>query len=202
MQSFPFPVLILVVSMALAAAQPVTAWAQEDLDLEPVADPDSGSNDELIIEDDSIHERAHHVDGLVHLGFWGRFNLGIGAWYHHVILPDGFLDKLNDEVSVLGGVNIDYYSDNFGFCSITFGRITPMAGIQWDFHFTEQWTAYGNLKAGYGFGFAGSGPCGIGSFSTFEADVAAGAYWNFTEGMAVRMEIGRFGLAGGLRIDL
>ena len=178
-----------------------------------VAPQTAEAKPDWIIKDTSIHEsRDNKLDIVGHAWFFGATTIGAGVWYSIPVVPDGFLPMLNDSFAVEFGGFLTYWHDSitygFGDCSYTYYRISPLAGVRWDFMLTPEWTVFGLAKMGFNYGFGSNFDCGAGNtaarpdISGITADGGVGAYWNFSQDMALRLEGGPFGLNVGISINM
>jgi len=164
----------------------------------------------MTIKDTTVHEsRPTKVDITGMAGFFGFFDVGVAGWYSFPIVKDGFIPPLNDSFNVELGAAFDYAYKDWGAYHYNHARLAPMGGVRWDFYLNKSWTVFAKAKAGLGYRFGGvdcGTACGV-AFSGpsrvyFAADGGAGAYWNMSEKMALRMEFGYLGVAIGLSINM
>jgi hypothetical protein len=177
-----------------------------------VATGDSARAEEGIIKDASVHDtRPTKLDVTGSLGFLGDFGIGVAGWYSFPIVKDGFIKPINDSFNLEFGAALDYAWSDYGYglgyrCDYNYYGITPMGGVRWDFYLTKSWTVFGKAKAGIGYRVASADCAGFSSSeyggTHFVPDGGAGAYWNFSEGMGMRFEVGYRGGSVGLSIDL
>lgn len=175
------------------------------------ASADTVRAEEGIIKDASVHDvRPTKLDFTGSLGFIGDRDIGLAGWYSFPIVKDGFIPPLNDSFNLEFGAAVEYAWSNYGYfgyhCDYNYYGVTPMGGVRWDFYLTKAWTVFAKAKAGIGYrvlkedcpGFDDSGRGG----TTFVPDGGAGAFWNFSEGMGMRFEVGYRGGSVGLSINL
>jgi hypothetical protein len=137
------------------------------------------------------NNQTHNVQTLDLVGVLGWFGLGAGVHYALPLVTDGFLPKVNDSFDLeLSGYLLYWY---YGYGD--FAGIAPLAGVRWKFHLTPEWTVFGLAKAGLLIGVNHSE-------LVFVPQPGVGAYWHFTKGMEVRMDLTYLGLSGGLSIDM
>jgi hypothetical protein len=162
---------------------------------------------EMIIKDDSVHtDRPVKLDITGSVGFLGYNRIGLAGWVSMPIVPDGFIRPINDSFNLEFGATMDYAFRTLGAnCDYSYVDLAPMAGVRWDFYLTEAWTVFGKLKAGVGNQFGGAECNGIKyndySGLHFVSDGGVGAFWNFSEGMGMRFDLGSQGIAVGLSIN-
>lgn len=154
--------------------------------------------------DTSTHTRKSTVDVFIPIGFLGTTHYGLGGWYGYPIVPDGFLPMLNDAFYIEGGAAVEHFSDSIGWistCSVTWNRVTPMAGVRWDFNITPKFTAFATGKLGYGIGFGDKVDCGSvkwtsgstgASYSEVATAFGVGGYYRLTDAWAFRFDVGNW----------
>jgi hypothetical protein len=177
------------------------------------ATPDVARAEEGIIKDASVHaSRPTKLDVTGSLGFLGDTDVGLAGWYSFPIVKDGFIPPINDSFNLEFGLAMDYAWSNYyvsSRCDYNYYDVTPMGGVRWDFYLTKSWTVFAKAKAGIGYRVSRDTDCFGTRVSTSEyggvqviPDGGAGAYWNFSEGMGMRFEIGYRGGSVGLSFNL
>lgn len=145
---------------------------------------------DLIIKDAGSTSRPMQVDVVASVSWW---DVGMGGWFAYPILPEGFIKPLNDSFCIEGGIVATYF---YGWGYYNFFAITPLAGVRWNFFLTEDWTVFATAKVGARIGFERH-------TSNFWGGGSVGGYWNFSDSMALRLEVGApFGLQAGLSFNL
>lgn len=176
----------------------------------------SAAADMIIKQADQVHaEQTVDVVGL--LDFIGTMRLGVGGWYGIPIMPQGFIQPINDAFFIEFGAYLEHdrYSwGAFGYdCTVSWNRLSPLGGVRWNFYLTPDWTVFATTKMGYGIGFGDSVSCDgtYGSYSNvdsgvdyseFIVDGSAGAYWNFSEAWSMRLELSYIGPVVGAGFKL
>jgi len=164
----------------------------------------------LTIKDTGKHSRPRQLDIVANGGIVGYSHIGLGGWFGIPVLPDGLIEPLNDALFVEFGGFIEHYSWS-SFCDYAWNRITPMGGARWNFYLTPEWTVFATAKAGYGIGFGDSVECGgfynysdssDVAYTEIAVDMGVGAYWNLSEKLQARFEIGYFGAVVGIGMPL
>lgn len=162
-----------------------------------------------IIRENATHDRQQWNVFAV-AGFWGVYtHFGVGAWYAYPIVPEGFLPKVNDAFFIEAGGAVERFNYGATGCNDSWFRVTPLGGVRWSFYFTDEWSAFGTAKLGYGLGFGDSSDCDVlgtnavnVSYSQFAIDGAVGAQWQFSDAWAMRFELGYLGATVGVGSDL
>ncbi len=156
--------------------------------------------------DSSPQTRHHMLSFFAVLPWYYGFGVGLGVRYAIPIVPQGFIPKLNDSVELEFGADIftayyyDYaYGPNFGGGYSYTALAIPLEG-RWTFHITDRFSAYGKAGVGWALGF--------GPYDRFRPGYGGGLYLIFCPGVlfkvsdtiALRAEVGNFGLRGGIGI--
>ncbi|MBN1961661.1 MAG: hypothetical protein JW841_12000 [Deltaproteobacteria bacterium] len=150
--------------------------------------------------------RRHTLDFSLLFGYlFGSYkHLGVASWYGLPILPDGLIDEVNDALFLEAGGAFEYFNFTFAACDEKWWRITPMAGVRYQFYLTHDWSAFATTKVGWGIGFNHKADCGLtkASVSNFAWDASIGAYWHFSENWHMRLEFGAYSLSPGIGFQL
>jgi len=137
----------------------------------------------MIIKGQACHAREMQLSGMLELGFNYTMKLG-SRRVAYPIMPQGFLPMLNDSFYLEGELALQYHWYSVGFASASFGNIQPLVGGRWNFYLTPDWTVFSAMKIGFNVGLANN----VGA--SFAWEWTAGAFWNFSKSMALRMEFG------------
>ncbi len=172
-----------------------------------IAGPASAGDSFLV--DSGTHSRASTLDFYIPVDglFIGTYtHFGVGVWYGYPIVADGFISALNDAFYIEGGAAVERYSWSVGWgsnCSESWWRVSPMAGVRWDFNITPKFTAFLNAKLGYGVGFGDNYDCGGvkytgsgASLSEVKYITSVGGYYRFSDSWALRFDLGNFDAVG------
>lgn len=157
------------------------------------------------IKDRSVHEsRPMGLSAMVYIPWWYGIGIGVNARFEIPIVKDGFIPSINDQISLEPSLAIGYRSRNYGWVGaerLKFIDITPAIYAMWSFHITPKFRPYGALGLGYNIGvwlndddFGGRDVNG----GFFYFDLAAGLFYNFSEHIALRAELGAQGPKVGL----
>jgi hypothetical protein len=128
---------------------------------------------------------------------------GFGFRYAYPIMPSGFMPQLNDSFEIEPGIDLGFNS--FGFAGGSGTIIAVPVDVRWTFHFSDRLAAYG--KAGVGLGFVNYsysytllGTRYASSVSSIipVINTAVGGLFNITDALALRAEVGTWGLKAGL----
>ena len=161
---------------------------------------ESAAATKWLVKDKSVHDtRPTRVDVEATVGFIGYFGGGVGGWFVLPIVPDGFIPALNDSFSLEMGVTFEYHR---WAGSYSYVRIVPLGGVRWDFHLTKDWTVFAKAKFGWELGMAESGWSETNRVGGPAADFGLGAYYHFTKGVALRLDLGNFGASAGLSFEI
>jgi hypothetical protein len=145
----------------------------------------------------SIRDRSHHERPLM-LSFFGAvmpeyafgdvvYPIGYGGAVRFAVslFPDGFISSINDSFELELGANAFYGG---------YYLVTPVVEVRWTFHFSERFSAYGKVGAGYNIMISALYP------HTVYVSGAIGALVAITRHFYLRAEIGYPGLLLGIGI--
>jgi len=138
----------------------------------------------MIIKDKRATHEEMQLSGMLELGFNYYDEIGVRGEFAYPIMPQGFLPMLNDSFYLEGELALQYHWYSVGFASASFGNIQPLVGGRWNFYLTPDWTVFSAMKIGFNVGLANN----VGA--SFAWEWTAGAFWNFSKSMALRMEFG------------
>jgi hypothetical protein len=135
------------------------------------------------------------------LGYWySGTGIGLGARYQKTLVRKVAIahnDHIHDDIGIEAGV--DYLHYNFGILNYnwSYNEVTVLAGITWNFWFSDNFAVYPKTDIGYRFGSWStntgiSNPSGYGGIA-FQG--AAGVIYRI-QPVALRAEVG----SGSLRI--
>lgn len=104
-------------------------------------------------------QRGRSIDGVrfdAHLdvGWWGAF--GAGFRVDIPIVPDGFIDRMHDELAISFGGEVffwtwynerDYWGRGHGYYDYHHEGVAfaPVAAAQWNFYLNESWSLFPEL---------------------------------------------------------
>jgi hypothetical protein len=117
--------------------------------------------------------------------YWGFFP---GVFFAYPVAPQGFISALNDAFYIEGGIILGAFFDP------TFFWMAPQAGVRWCFYLTQEWAVFAALRLGWGIEF--SDDVRVHNYTYPYVNGSVGAHWHFTEGFALRLEVGG-GIFGG-----
>jgi hypothetical protein len=162
----------------------------------------------VTVKDSSIHEsRPAKLDFTGSLGFLGDVDVGVAGWYSFPIMKDGFVPPWNDSLAIELGAALDYAWVDYGFgCTYNYRSVAPLGGVRWDLYLNRTWTVFAKAKAGIAYR-SNTSDCSVLRSDTLSTvypafDGGAGAFWNFSEKMAMRMEFGYRGVSIGISINM
>ncbi len=166
----------------------------------------SSSHRSGAIRDTGEHTRPLALSAMAYLPWYYGFGIGVNARLEIPIVPDGFISAINDQVSLEPSLGLGYRSYGLGAYSdnLTFFDITPALYGMWSFHITPKFRPYGAIGLGYDIAIwlneddlVGAGNART---SYFYWDLAAGLFYNFSEHLAFRGELGSQGPKAGLSL--
>jgi hypothetical protein len=182
-----------------------------------------GAHAEMIIKDRSSHARHSRIDPTTYINpFYGRLNVGFGAWVYLPIVPDGFISSLNDTFALEFGGLADYHAastiiavNDYEYVQ-TWWSLSPLVGVRWDFHLMDAITVFGTVKGGFRMELphhirSRSGDVVVEQDVTytntylpyFDGDFGVGAYFHLGKSFALRLDLGyRNLIAVGVSIAL
>jgi hypothetical protein len=144
---------------------------------------------------------SYHVEIEPHVIFSnfdyaGNAGFGGGARFSIPLMSPGFVRSINDSVAISFGADLVHYSGRY-WCVATgcedanFWALYVPVAAQWNFWFTEQWSAFAELGAVFRNGFSDCAP-GYACGNTFLVDptFSVGGRWMFTEGLSLTMRAG------------
>ncbi len=166
------------------------------------------AEDWSVLKDTSVHSsrpQTLDVNLILDPGIVGYFGFGVAGWYGYPVMPDGFVPAINDALYIEAGAALKRESWSALGCDAHQWSLTPMGGVRWEAYLTKEWTAFALAKLGYGMGFGAGASCGgvswTGSSSSeFKWDFGVGAFYKMSDTWTFRMEIGAFGLQGGVEV--
>lgn len=174
---------------------------------------------QTIIKDRGRHTRPLDLSAMVYLSpFHYGLGFGVVGRIEIPIVPDGFIPPINDQFSLEPSLGIGYRSwdhwrggwrgrDGFYEDEVHYFDITPAVYGMWSFHITPRFRPYGALGFGANFGAwtnedeypPNYDPPGQ---HFFYADPVVGLFFNFSEYVWMRAEIGYGGPKIGLAFVL
>ncbi len=210
-------------SILVSSLSPLRSWAQEPA--EEAAPPEEASEGtgeasaaeqqaagsaavepgkEGTIKDRSVHEsRPYALSAMLYVPWWYGIGIGVNARFEIPVVKDGFIPQINDQFSIEPSIAFDYRSRGYGFVDerLKFIDITPAVYAMWSFHITPKFRPYGAIGLGYNIGIWLDDNDVVGrnvDNHYFYFDVAAGLFYNFSEHVALRAELGAVGPKVGL----
>ncbi len=153
----------------------------------------------------SLIDSAPHNDRPMTIDIMGQLAtnaVGIAVWFGFPIVPNGFITPWNDAFFIeAGGLTSMYWYTDFWGNTQTYYATSPMAGVRYNFYMNDDWTVFATLKSGYTVGLSNTN-----QWTGFTTAGSIGAYWNFTDGMALRIEqvsnnISTLGIQAGISLE-
>jgi hypothetical protein len=173
------------VSLLCAAALSTAAFAQEPPSSEELGTDVFRQPDGLY--DATPHTRAPEASAWIVFNWW-PLEVGISGRYFHPLLPDGFLDELNDSFEV--GSGLDFFPLVFS----AFGGMELDVPVEarWTFHLMPKLAVYGKISLGLTIKFGGT------SAMDFWNAAGPGVIYQLSDKMTVQAELTYRGLRGGV----
>ncbi len=141
----------------------------------------------LIIRESGPHHRDFSIDavGLVNNSAFGggASSLSGVAWYSVPVAADGFIGELNDSLDFEVGATFGVYELD----DDRYTAVTPICGVKWNFHLTDDWSPFVAAKVGWELGIASKR-------SDLVPRVSLGTLWHVDERLSLRLETGYAGL--------
>lgn len=156
-----------------------------------------GGNGVIINKPNAGYGTAFNISALGGIGSYGNsFGVGFGGIVGIPIVKDGFVPSLNESFHLEFGA-----FTNLAFLSFrTDAWFSPVAGVRWDFHIFEQFTAYAAFRGGVAIAVADQ----TSSLPYFDGLI--GGFWRFSKPVALRFEFGGgvvgTGVTGGVAFFL
>jgi hypothetical protein len=156
------------------------------------------------IRDVTPHTRPYTLSALAYVPWWYGLGIGVKAGFEITLVPDGFIPSINDSFSLEPSFSFAYSRWNsFAGVDLNALRYTPAISALWSFHFSPRFRAYGALNLGYTIvTYTGEWADYYRDGSYFYGELSAGLFYNVSERVALRAEVGWQGLRGGLSILL
>jgi hypothetical protein len=165
---------------------------------QPAAAPTGG------IRDASEHRRPFTLSVLAYVPWWYGVGIGARVGFEIPIVHDGFIPSLNDSISLEPSFAFAYSTWNtFSYYDDLHAlRYTPALAALWSFYFSPKFRVYGSVNLGYTI-VSYTGDQGGYDFSNedyFYYEICAGLFYDFSQHLSVRAEVGWQALRGGLAV--
>ena len=99
-----------------------------------------------------VHTGPNHnqIDGVrwdIHLDLEPYGFFGVGARVEFALVPDGFLDSVNDELALSLGADLFFASVSYDPAPYYPGGawLVPVAAVQWNFYLGSEWSVFPEL---------------------------------------------------------
>jgi hypothetical protein len=177
----------------LAAAAPIvveTAPATAAAPVVPAAAP-------VVVATPAPSVRGASVWGVLP---WG--GIGAGARYRMPLPIPSLLRsaKVRDNFSLELGADVlrwTYGADTLYSSSYTWTEILPVAGVSWNFWFSDSFALYPKVEAGYAIGWLSNDAYALGGYGGTFVSGAGGLLYRVGGGLTLRAEAGSSGLKAG-----
>jgi hypothetical protein len=165
------------------------------------------------IKDRSAHTRPMSISAMLYLSPWyNGLATGVVGRFEIPIVPDGFIPAINDQFSLEPSLGLGYRSWDRGWNyngrndDLTFFDITPALYATWSFHINPKFRPYAAIGLGYTIGIWMNDDDYDDDVdvdaSDFYVDTTVGLFWNFSEYVWLRAELGWGGPKVGLAFAL
>ncbi|MCY1083306.1 hypothetical protein [Archangium lansingense] len=161
-------------------------------DAERSSDGESAVRRTGALLDRSPQTRDHMISVFAFPSWYYGLGMGAAARYTLPIVHDGFIPSLNDSVELEFGGDI-WFGGSGGFTYTALG--IPAEG-RWTFHITDRFDAY--AKIGLGWVLAFTNTSGVNSVGGLYVTGGPGVAYRVADAVALRAEIGNFGLRAGV----
>jgi hypothetical protein len=156
------------------------------------------------IRDASAKRRPFTLSALAYVPWWYGIGIGARVGFEIPIVHDGFIPSINDSFSLEPSFALAYstYNQFSYYDDLHALRYTPALAALWSFYFSPKFRAYGAVNLGYTI-VSYTGDLGGYEFANddyFYYELSAGLFYDFSEHLSVRAEIGWQGLRGGLAV--
>ena len=194
-----FASLVLVLGSLLLADG---AFAQEAVYAAPAGEPlreRSGST----LRDSSEHARPMTASGLLYVPWFRGIGIGLKLGFEIPIVPQGFIPKLNDSISLEPAFSIAY-TNYYAYSDVHTTNYVAALGGLWSFWLKQNLRVYGAVNVGaniYSYHWKGQALHGDNNVDPY-VELAGGVFWQFAERVALRGELGWYGPRGGISIYL
>ena len=156
------------------------------------------------VESDPAY-RPSTLSGMLHIPWYYGFGVGAVLRYEIPVAPAGLVKGVNDQISIEPSFGLAYSSYSYGsslYDDFSFLYLTPAAYGIWSFYLQEQLRIYGGLGLGYGVGIVSGRSLYGATLNHFYWDFVAGLFYQFTDHVALRAELGYEGPKVGLSLVL
>jgi hypothetical protein len=158
------------------------------------------------IKDISVHRRPMALSMMAFVPWWYGIGIGPSLAFEIPIVHDGFIPRVNDQFSIEPSFSFayttwrdsyDYYNDDFAL------MFRPAVAALWSFHFSSKLRAYAEVNIGYTrvnhkYDVSGTG-FDVG-YNYFYGELNVGMFYNFSQRLSLRAEMGFMGLRTGLAL--
>jgi hypothetical protein len=162
---------------------------------------DSSQGEPGSITDTRVHTREADITAFFWLP-WAYYSIGIGGQlrFEIPIVPDGFIPAVNDEFTLEPSFGIA--AGCLSCSGYTVIEFAPAVYVNWRFHFSKEFNAYGGLGLGVNIGSYSSSVYGSTAVNAY-IDPCVGLTYQFpSSDFAFRAQLGREGLMAGFSFYL
>ncbi len=203
--------LWLVSGLALADEGDAVETSESASSAEVAHSSESGSASNGHEGDGSIKDRSVHasrplgVSGMLYIPWYHGIGIGLNARVEIPVVKDGFIPQINDQFSIEPSFGIAYTSRAYAWGvfdeRLKYLNITPAVYGVWSFHITPKFRPYAALGLGYNVGiWLNDDIAGLSGKNNhyFYWDTAVGLFYNFSDSISLRAELGAQGPKVGL----
>lgn len=155
------------------------------------------------IRDTSDHARPMTASGLLYVPWFRGIGIGVKLGFEIPIVPNGFISKLNDSISLEPAFSIGY-TNYYSYSNVHTTNYVAALGGLWSFWLKPDLRVYGAVNLGingYSYHWKGEALHGDNSIQPY-IELAGGVFWKLAERVALRGELGWYGPRGGVSILL
>ncbi|OJT22334.1 hypothetical protein BO221_21305 [Archangium sp. Cb G35] len=163
-------------------------------DAEPSSNRESAFRRQGGLLDRSPQTRDHMLSVFAFPSWYYGFGMGAAARYTLPIAHDGFIPALNDSVELEFGGDV-WFGGTGGF---TYTAIGIPAEGRWTFHLTDRFDAYAKVGLGWVLAFTSAADLGVYNVGGLYVTAGPGVSYRVADTVALRAEIGNFGLRAGV----
>jgi hypothetical protein len=150
--------------------------------------------------DRSSQERSPMLSFFGILPWWYGFGAGVGARYTLPIVPNGFINEVNDSVELEFGGDVWFANYGFGNLDVGYTGLAIPAEGRWTFHITPKFSAYAKVGVGLVTRFWNDDVNDNFAKTGLYFDSTLGALYELNDSLSLRAEAGYAGLKAGVGI--
>jgi hypothetical protein len=191
----------LLLANAVSAQEPVYASAPRPA---YAAGAPARAHESGDIHDLSAHERPKTASGLLYVPWFRGIGIGLKLGVEIPIVPEGFIPRLNDSISIEPAFSIAY-TNYYAYSDVSTTNYVAAVGGLWSFWLKSDLRVYGAVNLGvniysyhWDHGNNGHADNNVEPY----VELAGGVFYKLNERVALRGEVGWYGPRGGVSIYL